>query len=663
MSVAEVGHRVRQKSMDILQRIGFGLARQRMAAGHAGNPWTQLPKNVDVTPYLVAADGILAGQFSVFSLRHLDLGFPPQWNRCPKTGVLAPLTFGKSLNYRDESLVGDIKYLWEPSRHLELVTLAQAWHLSGDHRYAQGARDLVDSWIDQCPYPNGPHWTSSLEHSVRLVNWAVAWHLLGGEQSPLFEGESGKAFRERWVQSIYQHCHFISGHFSRYSSANNHLLGELMGLFIGALTWPLWPESKRWRDRAARELEVEALRQNAADGVNREQAFWYHHEVADMMLLCLMFARGNGVDFSADFTARLEAMMEFIAAVMDASGNVPMVGDSDDAVMVRFSREQGFNPYRSLLATAAVLFGRVDFARKARSTDDKTLWLLGDAAAGRLGELVGSCAPTGATRAFPDGGYWVLGDRLDQSDEVRVVADAGPLGYLSIAAHGHADALAFTLSAAGTELLVDPGTFAYHTQKQWRDYFRGTAAHNTVRIDGCDQSVIGGNFMWNAHAAARCHEFASNDRVDAWEASHDGYQRLPDPVTHRRRLRLDKVAGLLEVTDKLVCNSRHQVEIFWHFHPECRVQLVDDVVHAESGRASLSLRMVGGSLRARIFRGSSEPMAGWYSPRFDEKQPSTTVVFSGEVEAASTLSTRITLHIATEQQPATCAVQENEGNQ
>ena len=89
-----------------------------------------------------------------------------------------------------------------------------------------------------------------------------------------------------------------------------------------------------------------------------------------------------------------------------------------------------------------------------------------------------------------------MGRDFGTKDEVIAVMDAGPLGYLSIAAHGHADCLAFTLAVAGRAILIDPGTYCYHSEPEWRDYFRGTAAHNTVRVDGCDQSEIGGAFMW-----------------------------------------------------------------------------------------------------------------------------------------------------------------------
>lgn len=641
MGPREIAYRVAQKTHGTLQSAGIGRARAKQPEGQCGNAWCVVPTQLKPSRYAGSAQRILDGHFMVFALHSAQLGMPPIWNRCPRTDTNAPLRFGKTLNYRDEAIVGDIKYLWEPARHLEVVTLAQAWRLTGDASYLAGVQTLVDSWIQQCPYPYGAHWTSSLEHSVRLVNWAVAWHLAGGERSPLFEGTAGAAFRRRWLTSVYQHLHFISGHFSRHSSANNHLLGELMGLFIGVTTWPMWRECQKWQEIAQEEFEEQALLQNSTDGVNREQAPWYHHEVADMMLLCRQFGTANRLPFSKAFDERLEKMLEFITSIMDRNGSVPLIGDADDAVMVRFSQEPDFNPYRSLLATGAVLFGRPDFAHKAGRFDDKTRWLLGDAAESTFEALLEQPGSGRPVRAFPEGGYWVLGDGFDTDDEVRIVADAGPLGYLSIAAHGHADALAFTLSAQGKELLIDSGTYAYHTHKRWRDYFRGTSAHNTVRVDGLDQSVIAGNFMWSRHAAATCHAFVSGPDEDLWDASHDGYRRLADPVTHRRCLSYRKAERVLVAQDVLECRSRHRVELFWHFHPECLVTLDGNSLLAERDGVRLELDLQGIAGRLRLMRGSEEPIAGWYSARFDEKQPTTTAVFEGEIDGSATLTSRI----------------------
>jgi Heparinase II/III-like protein/Heparinase II/III N-terminus len=632
MDGREIGYRIRKAIQARLEQIGFGLAKpaelvSRSAPARVDHISSEFNRSV----YCAAADEIIRGRFNVFALEGVDLGFPPNWNRDPKTGTQAPLAFGKLLDYRNEHIVGDIKYLWEPNRHLELVTLAQAWHLTREVRYRNACRTLLDSWFEQCPYPKGPNWTSSLEHAVRLVNWSFAWHLLGSHDSTLFEGSEGRDFKSRWLQSIFQHCHFIHGHLSRFSSANNHLFGELSGLFIGASTWPLWKSSKAWRDEAQRELEMEATKQIHDDGVDREQATWYHHSVADMMLLTGLVGRANSSDFSRTYWARFESMLEFIASIMDVSGNVPSFGDSDDGVMVRFSPSRDFHVYRSLLATGAVLFSRADFKVKAGHYDDKTRWLLGDSAAESFESVRCEGVLLPVHRSFARGGYYILGDAFETSEEIRVVAHAGPLGYLSIAAHGHADALSFTLSVGGHEILVDPGTFAYHTQNRWREHFRGTSAHNTLRIDGADQSVSGGNFLWTNHAKTSVLGFSADSQKDHLSCEHDGYLRLGDPVVTRREFTYERSNRTLYVSDSLVCKLSHRLEMHWHFSEHCDVRMQLDSAVINHANAVVKLCWPSG-LTGRIVRGSeTSPIGGWISHKYDRRVPSNTLVVAGYI--------------------------------
>jgi hypothetical protein len=647
MGLREIVYRAGRAAKERLERRGIGLAAPTPPTGNCGAPWcASIPKAFDVAAYCEAADRILAGQFNVFVMRDARLGFPPPWNCDPKTGTVPPMVFGKSINYRDERVVGDIKYLWEPNRHLELVTLAQAWHLTGEEKYADGCRTLLESWFDACPYPMGINWTSSLELALRLVNWYFAWQLLGGDNAPVFAGAAGMAFRTRWHTAVFQHCHFIAGHLSLHSSANNHLLGEYTGLLVGALAWPLWPQSASWRRIAAVGFETEALRQNTSDGVNREHAVYYQHEVIDMMLLCGLIGRANDLQFGAAFWERLQSMIAFLAAVMDRGGHIPMIGDADDAVMVRLAPWRGFDVYRSLLATGAVLFERAEFAAKAGTFDDKSRWLLGNADLRFDALLNSNKAQTPRaqdTQAFAQGGYYVLGVDLGGPNEIRLVADAGPLGYLSIAAHGHADALAFTLSVAGLELLIDPGTYAYHTGRPWRDYFRGTAAHNTVRVDGQDQSVSGGSFLWLRHARAQCECFETGDIQDRFVGVHDGYIRLPDPVTHRREIVLDKVRCRIEVVDELECAGTHDVEVFWHFAEDCQVELAGSQVEVSKGGVRLRLRTTGADLTPECVKGRYMPLLGWVSRSFDQKTASPSVRWFGRVTGSSKWLTTLTI--------------------
>lgn len=644
MGAAEVAWRVQQLARRKAGAFGLGLARHPppptptrfgavFIAGAAASASGGAEAGWDVARVRAAAEALLAGRWDVFALRGVQLGFPPQWNRDPKTGTLAPMLAGPLIDYRDSALVGDIKYLWEPNRHLEIVTLAQAWRASGDPRYVQGARTLLLSWLEQCPYPQGVHWSSALELGVRLLNWSAAWQLLGDAIDD--------DWRARWLPAIYQHCHFIRHHLSRHSSANNHLLGEYMGLFIASLQWPCWPESRHWCELAQRGLEQEGLAQTHEDGVNKEQAIYYHHEVMDMMLLCLLAAQANGRRFPPAWLQRLERMAEFVAALMDAGGHVPMFGDADDARMLRLDSSDS-PPYRSLLASCALLFGRADFKRKAGALDARNRWLLADAEA--RWQAIPDAPPAPPRTAFPQGGYYLLGKDFGTPREVRLVVDCGPLGYLSLAAHGHADALSFTLSAGGEEWLVDPGTYAYHTQRAWRDYFRGTAAHNTLQVDGQDQSAIGGNFMWlrKAQAVALAHE-----ATHFFEGKQDGYMRLRDPVMHRRAFRFDAKRNTVKVEDVLECLGEHEVALHWHFAEGCHAETVGRTLHVTRGNPGLpprELRMACDfGTGPQLYRASMAPIAGWISRSFDSKAGITTAKWRGTIRGSCTIVTEIAL--------------------
>ena len=122
--------------------------------------WVLVPQGIDPAPYVAAADRIAAGALTVFSVSCANGGSPPHWNCDPKTGTVAPLTPGKLLDYRDRRLVGDIKYLWEVNRHLQLVTLAQGYALTREAKYLRALQQHLESWIRACPHGRGPNWCS-----------------------------------------------------------------------------------------------------------------------------------------------------------------------------------------------------------------------------------------------------------------------------------------------------------------------------------------------------------------------------------------------------------------------------------------------------------------------------------------------------------------------
>jgi hypothetical protein len=647
MSAAELCYRALQLSRAQASRLtpprADAVPRWRVA--HCP---TYMHRDAGVEPaaYLQQAERVLEGRYSIFDLDDCELGSPPNWNRDPLTGRNAPLQHAVALDYRDERIVGNIKYLWEPSRHLHVPSLAQAYVLTGDERYAAALRLHVGSWIEQCPPDLGVHWASSLELAIRLINWSIAWQLCGGYESQLFATEDGAEFRERWLQSIYLQTRAISHKLSRFSSANNHLIGETAGVWIASVTWDYWDDMRRWGERCKSILQEEMLKQNAPDGANREQAFSYQQFVLDFGLLAGLAARARAQDFSSEYWQRLEAMIDFLSCMMDVGGNMPMIGDADDGYVVRLAPEKrrahAVDNYRSLIATGAVLFNRPDLARKAGQFDDKSRWLLGRAGEAAFDSLLAN-APSRYTgkRAFPHAGYYLLGDRYETADEVKMLVDAGPLGYLSIAAHGHADALSFVLSVGGKEVLVDPGTYAYHTAPEWRRYFRSTRAHNTVLIDDCDQSQQSGNFMWSRHAKARCLDFEDELPVQRFLGEHDGYTALRDPVTHRRGIAYDARARAFSIVDTFECAGEHTVRWHWHCAESLQPILTHEAVCLYTDRHEVRIVAERAPERILTFRGGKPDEGGWVSRSFGRKEPATTVAWEARINGPAVFRTHI----------------------
>ncbi len=602
MQPAELTYRLRQAGVAILEKRGLlGAAREDLAATPAKLARRAAPPLApgETQEILRAADRICAGHVVLFAGREYDVGANPEWNRDPATGVLAPAIFSGDIAVTDRARVGDIKHLWELNRHLHLVRLAQAALLADDPIYLRTLAAQLRGWLDQCPPLVGPNWTSSLELGIRLINWSLAWHLLGGDASALFAGAEGQRLRADWLHSIHAHCACIERHLSRHSSANNHLIGELAGLLVGAVTWPCWPAAQRWRDLAIAELETEAQRQFCSDGVNREQAFAYHVFSAEFLFVAALC----GPVFSAAYWRVLERALCFLRSVRDVGGNVPMVGDADDGIVFRLGAD-GEDRAAQLLALG-----------DATSDSAGARWLL---------HAFGAARPDLGARtawAFPDGGYLLFGSRFGQAREILGMVDCGPLGYLGIAAHGHADALAITLSVAGEPCLVDPGTYSYWQDQKWRDYFRGTSAHNTVRVDGVDQSVGGGRFMWTRHAAARIDTMPQSPGQFDFRGSHDGYLRLPDPVRHVRSVRFDAAAATLVVRDELAAAKAHKMEQFWHFAPGLALALDADCLRVRGKAFEMHLQASGSNLALELVRGCDNPPLGWYSRAYEHKEP------------------------------------------
>jgi Heparinase II/III-like protein/Heparinase II/III N-terminus len=644
MNVAEVAGRTRQEVSKWWDRMAASSARRRRA-GSAPDSERQLESfRVGVpgrffagaaeegTPALLAerlpnllrevivrAEQALDGHFDLLGYRGLSFGDPVDWRFDPISRRRSPLVHWSCLDPLDSATGGDSKVVWELNRHQWLADLGQAYRMTGDERYGRALAAYVTGWLESNPVGVGINWASSLEVALRLMAWC--WALVLFRRSPALTPE----LFARMSASVEEHAGHIEKYLSYYFSPNTHLTGEALGLFYAGTVFPELSGARRWRERGARILIEESRRQVRPDGVYFEQSTCYQRYTVEIALHFLILCARNGVSVPAVVGERLQGMLDFLLAVRFPRGEAPTIGDSDGGWLLPLARRAP-GDLRGVFGAAAALFGRGDYAWAAGGVGPELLWLLGRAGLTAFESLRPAPPATGPSRLFADGGYAVMRDGWGE-DGHHLVFDVGPLGCPSSGGHGHADLLSIQCAAFGEAFLVDPGTGSYADQA-WRSFFRSSAAHSTVMVDGQSQAVPGGAFAWRQRPRARLNRWLSAESFDFADAEHDAYERLPDPVRHRRRVLFVKPRYWVLVDD-LEGAAEHRVELRFQFGPVDVSLEPGSWARATAGQRSLLVRAFAGApLQERCSQGRQDPMEGWISPDYGQRHPAPTIVYS-----------------------------------
>ena len=557
------------------------------------------------------ADAIMVGNLEVLGVDRTDLT-KPDWFRDPITGRRSdPAQYVFKLNHRNEEAVGNIKQVWELSRHHHLTQLAAAWFLTHDDRYAERVADHLNDWWRTNPFLSGVHWASGIEIGIRLISWTWIRRLLNDwpDITDLFE------HNELAHQQIYWHQRYLAAFQSHGSSANNHVIAEAAGQLVAACAFPWFTKSTRWRQDATALLEKELDANTFPSGVNRELATDYHRFVSELGLYAALEADWSGHPLSRHTWALLTRTVDVAAAIVDTSLRPPRQGDDDEG-MVLVLDPPDIHHWSAFLSLGAAAVGAAPWWPDSPPT--ATSYIISS-----LVEKQQPDRPAVRPDHFEDAGLTILRSD-DDGPEIWCRADAGPHGFLSIAAHAHSDALSLEVRVDGVDILADPGTYCYHGEEEWRNYFRSTIAHNTVEVAGAEQSTLGGAFLWLRGATGKVRRYAPN----TWEAEHDGYRVGDAPVTHRRTAVLDH--GVLRVEDRL--DAASDVRIAWHLGPEVSVELDGSSGRLEWSTGSATVELPAG-LTWTAHRGGDDPLLGWYSPRFGRKVPITTLVGTGNLAA------------------------------
>ena len=606
-SLSEIRFRLAQE----LANVRFFAIPPRLpqaAAAGIQAPFPALPDPADITdrlkttPFAVEcvriANEILGHRFPLLGVM-LETGPDIAWRRDYVRGIETKASYFRRIPYLDVARAGDHKLIWEINRHQHLVLLAQAYRLSGRKDFLAEIERQIESWLAQNPFQRGINWASALEVAFRALSWIWIYHLAGN----CFGG----SFRFRFLEGLYRHGLHLEVNLSYYFSPNTHLLGEAVALDALGRLFPQFPSSSGWRETAARVVRNELDRQVLADGCHFERSTYYHVYAVDMFLFHTIL-RGPDDPLRDIFRSRLTQMAVFLDALIGSTGVLPFFGDDDGG---RF-----FHPYGprnrfglATLATCGEFLDHPEWIRDRHNLEEQAVWWLKKPEAAP--PPVQQQAASESIR-FADSGLVVM-----TGGEVEVIVDTGPFGP-GTAGHSHSDTLSLVLrrcAAGGAEqILVDPGTYTYVSERVWRERFRGTAAHNTIRIDGLDQAIPNGPFAWQSRPEVELLGWETSPDRDIVAAAccYAGFR-------HQRKVVFNKRALWVVVLDHVEGPpGEHRIEQFWHCGEKVRQRSPEcyEIGREQAGTQTLISFEAGAEVR--LAEGNEY---GWISPALGIKEP------------------------------------------
>lgn len=503
MNLPEVGWRINQKIIQRHERKKFGSCLMNVGMKIWNPAYEELVFDRDVL-------GINWNnkEYGFNTGIHLLKG--PDYGKWPET-------FSYDLDYKQRDDLGDARTNWEKNRHFDWVLRAKAYYVTKDDNYWLQLTCDINAWCVKNPFLHGISWISAMEIAIRVINWmyALAFIQAAGKDIPALR------------VGVINMTEYLTKHYSRYSSANNHLLVEATAIGLAGYAFHYEP----WQTLAKRILTEELSKQNYPDGVNKELSL--HYQTFGMEAYLLM-AHVSGEKRWNDM---LKKQAEFVANSAWREHTVCEFGDDDEGKILDLQGGD-WHQWEWVLQLASLVTGK-RYSRFDKVCEN-TCWLFTDEQIEDIKKE--PLYDSSKSICYKEGGNSFL---RDKDDRVLIGIDHAALGFGSIAAHGHADALSFQMLVDGLPVVTDPGTFIYHCDLPHRNSFRKTINHSTVCVGGCDQSEMLGAFLWGKRAECKLEYFESTDNLDVLTAQHDGYR----PIIHQRTFEWHKDVLKLRIKD------------------------------------------------------------------------------------------------------------------
>lgn len=502
---------------------------------------------------ITSAQDILQHRWCLLGFGEIDFGKVIHWRRDPISGREWALEYHveTSLWHNDGS---DIRVLWELNRMGHLVMLGRAFVITRDEQLAEEFFNQLNGWREQNPVGRGPNWSSAMEVALRVVNLLATFWLF----------HDSAALTEQRLSTLLATFEQHAAHIKRnlefsHLGTSNHYLSDLAGLLWVGITLPELSETERWRDWALREMLREMDKQILEDGAHYEASTGYHRYVMELLLYSFILCKENEIEIHQKYWNRLHQMLRYTRGILRPDGLAPLIGDSDGGQFLPIQNRTA-DDHAYLLALGAVVFRdgslKIPFAR----CPEELLWLLGEQGMDEYAALGAdeSCDSV----AFPEAGAYVL-----RNGDLYLLFNASSAGRRGLGSHAHNDALSIEVSACGRPFIVDPGSYVYTADLHERQLFRSTAYHSSIEVANAEQNTLHERlpFKIGNEAHPRVLLWQSGTDRDDVVGEHSGYERLPQPLRHRRRILLDKRERWWLIEDELLGKDEQAVAVRFHF--------------------------------------------------------------------------------------------------
>ncbi len=548
---------------------------------------------------------ILDHEFSLLGSGPKRLGTEIDWHLDFKSGLRWTLGRSTQMDYAELHLPNDVKVPWELSRGYHLVTLGQAWLIDRDPRVLSEFQAQIRSWIRSNPAGFGVNWACTMEVAIRATNWI--WALALFADAPFDDG-----FLDEILTDLYRHGLWIPDHLEMAHINGNHYIADALGMVACGALFRDFAEGKEWFRRGSAILEEEIRLQVTDDGVDIEGSVPYHRLTLEIFLTGARLMQLSGQAPSDVYWNKLERMIRFVQAYVTPGGASPVIGDADDGRVVIFDNT-AIRDHRYLLEAGHALFGSGEDISDAFAPREYSLWLLGPSAL-KENSRPASFSPTAGWSQFKDAGFYLF-----HSPQHYLFIDAGPVGFKGLGGHGHNDCLSFEWHVCGRPVLTDSGLFVYTASPEWRNRFRSTEFHNTIRVDGEEiNHFLSPPTLWFLGNDAQPIDVmcGCDDGKYTFGAGHTGYRRLSDPVTVFRKFELDSNEPHMRLYDRLEGESEHLIEFFFHAAPGTTLQFKSGKVIEICWPDCFTVTIQQESGPQMRF----EEREGWFAPSYGIKQ-------------------------------------------